>query len=63
MDHHNDMRAMVKEIPEDKPSFYLLNVGETHYPYALLTNLRRLAAHQRDSRCLNTSTTRSSAAN
>jgi hypothetical protein len=37
MDHHNDMRAMVKEMrfPEDKPSFYLLNVGETHYPYAL----------------------------
>jgi hypothetical protein len=37
MDHHNDMRAMVKDMrfPEDKPSFYLLNVGETHYPYAL----------------------------
>jgi hypothetical protein len=37
MDRHNDMRAMVREMrfPEDKPSFYLLNVGETHYPYAL----------------------------
>jgi hypothetical protein len=37
MDKHNDMRAMLKELkfPEDKPSFYLLNVGETHYPYAL----------------------------
>src|SRR5262245_35170759 len=37
MDKHNDMRAMVKEMTfaEDKPSFYLLNVGETHYPYAL----------------------------
>jgi hypothetical protein len=37
MDHYNDIRAMVKEMrfPEDKPSFYLLNVGETHYPYAL----------------------------
>lgn len=37
MDKHNDMRAMVQEMrfPEDKPSFYLLNVGETHYPYAL----------------------------
>jgi len=37
MDKHNDMRAMIKEMrfPEDKPSFYLLNVGETHYPYAL----------------------------
>jgi arylsulfatase A-like enzyme len=37
MDNHNDMRAMIREMrfPEDKPSFYLLNVGETHYPYAL----------------------------
>jgi len=37
MDKHNDMRAMVKELefPEDRPSFHLLNVGETHYPYAL----------------------------
>jgi arylsulfatase A-like enzyme len=22
-------------FPEEQPSFYLLNVGETHYPYAL----------------------------
>lgn len=38
MEHHNDMRAMVKEMKfaEDRPSFYLLNVGETHYPYALV---------------------------
>ena len=37
MEKHNDMRAMVKEMTfsEEKPSFYLLNVGETHYPYAL----------------------------
>ena len=37
MDRHNDMRAMVRDMhfAEDKPSFYLLNVGETHYPYAL----------------------------
>jgi hypothetical protein len=37
MDHHNDMRAMLKEMTfsEERPSFYLLNVGETHYPYAL----------------------------
>lgn len=37
MDKHNDMRAMVREMtfPDDQPSFYLLNVGETHYPYAL----------------------------
>jgi hypothetical protein len=37
MDKHNDMRAMVRELKfsEEYPSFYLLNVGETHYPYAL----------------------------
>lgn len=37
MDSHNDMRAMLAEMkfPEDRPSFYILNVGETHYPYAL----------------------------
>ena len=37
MDRHNDMRAMLQKMKfdEDRPSFYLLNVGETHYPYAL----------------------------
>jgi len=37
MDKHNDMRAMVRELKfsDDQPSFYILNVGETHYPYAL----------------------------
>ncbi|HEX8984674.1 MAG TPA: sulfatase-like hydrolase/transferase [Bryobacteraceae bacterium] len=37
MDKHNDMRAMVHALKfsEERPSFYLLNVGETHYPYAL----------------------------
>lgn len=37
MEHHNDMRAMVREmkLSGEQPSFYLLNVGETHYPYAL----------------------------
>jgi sulfatase-like protein len=37
MPRHNDMRAMVREMrfSEDQPAFYLLNVGETHYPYAL----------------------------
>jgi len=37
MEKHNDMRAMVRDMhfAEDRPSFYLLNVGETHYPYAL----------------------------
>lgn len=37
MDKHNDMRAMLDDMrfSEERPSFYLLNVGETHYPYAL----------------------------
>jgi hypothetical protein len=37
MPKHNDMRAMLRKMrfEEDRPSFYLLNVGETHYPYAL----------------------------
>lgn len=37
MQNHNDMRAMLRELTfsEERPSFYLLNVGETHYPYAL----------------------------
>jgi arylsulfatase A-like enzyme len=37
MPRHNDMRAMLAELefPSERPSFWLLNVGETHYPYAL----------------------------
>lgn len=37
MEKHNDMRAMVREMhfSKEQPSFWLLNVGETHYPYAL----------------------------
>ncbi len=37
MERHNDMRAMFREMDfeNDQPFFYLLNVGETHYPYAL----------------------------
>ena len=36
MEKHNDMRAMLREMRfSAAPSFYLLNVGETHYPYAL----------------------------
>lgn len=36
MDHHNDMRSMLPTMTfaPDRPSFYMLNVGETHYPYA-----------------------------
>lgn len=36
MPKHNDMAAMLDEMtfPPDRPSFYILNVGETHYPYA-----------------------------
>ncbi len=37
MPRHNDMAAMVGRLrfDADRPSFHLLNVGETHYPYAL----------------------------
>jgi hypothetical protein len=37
MSKHNDMRAMIREMTfsEEYPSYYLLNVGETHYPYSL----------------------------
>lgn len=37
MPSHNDMAAMVERLAfeDDRPSFHLLNVGETHYPYAL----------------------------
>ena len=33
---HNDMAAMVEQLhfDEERPSFWLLNVGETHYPYS-----------------------------
>ena len=36
MDHHNDMAKMLPTLQfgTDRPSFYMLNVGETHYPYA-----------------------------
>jgi hypothetical protein len=37
MPTHNDMAAMLGELrfEPERPSFWLLNVGETHYPYAL----------------------------
>ena len=37
MPKHNDMRAMLEwmRFDDERPSFYLLNIGETHYPYAL----------------------------
>ncbi len=36
MDKHNDMASMLPtmKFDADRPSFYMLNVGETHYPYA-----------------------------
>ncbi|MFL6203978.1 MAG: sulfatase-like hydrolase/transferase [Acidimicrobiales bacterium] len=36
MERHNDMAAMLDllQFEDDRPSFTLLNVGETHYPYA-----------------------------
>ncbi len=37
MEKHNDMQAMVQQMKfsEEQPNFFLMNVGETHYPYAL----------------------------
>ncbi|MBI4666718.1 MAG: sulfatase-like hydrolase/transferase [Nitrospinae bacterium] len=37
MDSHNDFAGMIEEISFDpeKPTFYFLNLGETHYPYML----------------------------
>jgi arylsulfatase A-like enzyme len=36
MAKHNDMAAMLDRMTfGDRPAFYLLNTGETHYPYAL----------------------------
>lgn len=37
MARHNDMRSMLPKLTfsEDAPTFWLLNIGETHYPYAL----------------------------
>ncbi|HEV2771366.1 MAG TPA: sulfatase-like hydrolase/transferase [Thermoleophilaceae bacterium] len=36
MPTHNDMAGMISQMTfdEERPSFWLLNVGETHYPYA-----------------------------
>lgn len=37
MKSHNDFNAIIDNLifEKEKPSFYLLNVGETHYPYTL----------------------------
>jgi membrane-anchored protein YejM (alkaline phosphatase superfamily) len=37
MKSHNDFATMVEEISfqKDQPTFYFLNLGETHYPYML----------------------------
>jgi hypothetical protein len=37
MEKHNDMASMLDRMnfDDERPSFYLLNTGETHYPYAL----------------------------
>jgi arylsulfatase A-like enzyme len=36
MDKHNDMLAILDTLKfsDDRPSFHMLNVGETHYPFA-----------------------------
>jgi hypothetical protein len=37
MAKHNDMRSMLPtmKFSDERPAFYMLNVGETHYPFAL----------------------------
>ena len=37
MQSHNDFSAMIDALKfyPDQPSFYLLNIGETHYPYTV----------------------------
>ena len=37
MPAHNDFSAMIEKVTfePDRPTFYFLNVGETHYPYTL----------------------------
>jgi len=37
-DHHNDLLGMTERLQfsKERPTFYLLNTGETHYPYAPL---------------------------
>jgi Sulfatase len=37
MESHNDMAGIVERLTfdPDRPTFWLLNIGETHYPYAL----------------------------
>ena len=37
MDKHNDFNAIIDAMifEPDVPQFYLLNIGETHYPYTL----------------------------
>ena len=37
MKSHNDFNAIIDELSFDtsQPSFYLLNIGETHYPYTI----------------------------
>ncbi len=36
MDHHNDVSKIFQRMRfyEERPSFFVLNTGETHYPYA-----------------------------
>jgi len=37
MENHNDFNAIIDKLQfqKDTPSFYFLNIGETHYPYTL----------------------------
>ena len=39
-DHHNDLAGIIDDLRfyEERPSFWLLNTGETHYPYEIPGN-------------------------
>ncbi|MEY2417508.1 MAG: hypothetical protein QOG90_188 [Actinomycetota bacterium] len=49
MESHNDMAGIVERLhfDADRPTFWMLNVGETHYPYAVpgddLSDLPRIS--------------------
>ena len=48
---HNDLGAIVEDLvfPSDRPSFTIINTGETHFPYATAAE-PRLSSSRRRSR-------------
>ena len=56
-DKHNDLLGMTQKLrfSSERPTFYLLNTGETHYPYAPVDEpeLRNYHAFMAHTACLN----------